>query len=138
MALDDMRPGLAGSAAKKVEAGDLASAYGNPGAEVLSSMTLMTLLEQACLDAIAQHLDAAAEMCVGSRMEMDHLAPTPEGFTVTARAELMEVAGKKLVFRVEASDGHDTVGRGRHVRYVVDRAHFLEQVAAKAAKGAAS
>jgi predicted thioesterase len=137
MALKDMQPGLAGKAATRVKEADLASAYGNPGAEVLSSMTLMTLLEQACLDAIAAKLDAAAEMCVGSRMEMDHLAPTPEGFTVTARAELMEVEGRKLVFRVEASDGRDAVGRGRHVRYVVDRVKFLEQVAAKAAKGAA-
>ena len=124
--------GLTGEAGKKVEASDLASAYGNPGVEVLSSMTLMTLLEQACLDALAGRL-AGDEICVGARMEMDHLAPTPPGFTVTARAKLVELEGPKLVFQVSAHDGEAEVARAVHVRYVVDRERFFKGVSQKAA-----
>jgi predicted thioesterase len=109
---------------------DLASAYGNPGMDVMSSMTLMTLLEQAAIAALAPAL-APGQMTVGARMEMDHLAPTPEGFTVTAVAELREVAGRKLVFDLTASDGLDTVARAIHVRFVVERERFFKGVADK-------
>ncbi len=127
--------GIKGQASRRVQAGDLASAYGNPGVEVLSSMTLMTLLEQAALAALEGSL-APDELCVGGRMEMDHLAPTPPGFTVTASAELSEVKGAKLVFAVSAHDGVEQVARGRHVRYVVDRERFLAGIKRKAARAA--
>lgn len=134
MALAQIRAGLTGRTSLVVRGQDLASAYGNPGVEVLSSMTLMTLLEQACL-ACLEGLLNPDQMCVGARMEMDHLAPTPEGFTVTAQAELQEVQGRKLVFAVSAHDGVDQVARAVHVRYIVDRQKFMASVAQKAAKG---
>lgn len=129
---DSIRPGLKGKARALVRQEDLASAYGNPGVEVLSSMTLMTLLEKACLASVEGFLHPD-EMCVGSRMEMDHLAPTPLGFTVTASAELAETKGSKLIFNVSAQDGRDQVARGVHVRFLVNRTKFLESVAAKKA-----
>ena len=129
-----IRPGLRREAGCLVGKGDLASAYGNPGVEVMSSMTLMTLLEQACLAALQGCLDPE-EMTVGARMEMDHLSPTPEGFSVKASAELREVKGPKLVFAVNADDGVDQVARAVHVRYVLDRRNFLRKVAEKSARG---
>ncbi|MBA4358788.1 MAG: thioesterase [Desulfovibrio sp.] len=134
---NQLAPGLQGQALALVRPQDLASAYGNPGVDVMSSMTLMTLLEQSCILALAGHL-APGWMTVGARMEMDHLAPTPEGFTVTARAELSEVAGRKLVFAIVAHDGVEEVARAKHTRFVVDGARFLAGVAAKAGKGGAS
>ncbi|WP_156360581.1 thioesterase family protein [Dethiosulfatarculus sandiegensis] len=127
-----IRPGLKGKARALVRQEDLASSFGNPGVEVLSSMTLMTLLEKASLACVEVFLHPD-QMCVGSRMEMDHLAPTPEGFTVTASAELVETKGSKLVFNVSAQDGRDQVAHGVHVRFLVDRAKFLDSVAAKKA-----
>ena len=126
-------PGLSGQTSKLVETADLASAFGNPGAEVLSSMTLMTLLEQSCLAAIEGRLDDG-QLSVGARMEMDHMAPTPPGFTVTAVAELSEVKGPKLVFTVKAHDGVEQVAKAVHVRYVVDKEKFFRGVEQKTAK----
>jgi predicted thioesterase len=97
-------------------------------------MTLMTLLEQACLACIENHLEAS-QFSVGSRMEMDHLAPTPEGFEVKAQAELGQVKGRKLIFSVKAHDGQDEIARARHVRYLVDKESFLKSVAEKADRG---
>ncbi len=134
--MTDLKAGLRGQVQARVQRQDLASAYGNPGVDVMSSMTLMTLLEQACLTALDPHL-GPEDMTVGARMEMDHLAPTPEGFTVTATAELSQVKGRKLVFTVTAHDGVDQVAQATHIRFLVDKPRFLEQVAAKAAKGAA-
>ncbi len=132
--MSPLQPGLNGQSSKHVEARDLASAFGNPGAEVLSSMTLMTLLEQACLAAIQGRLEPG-QMTVGARMEMDHLAPTPPGFTVTAQARLREVKGPKLVFEISAHDGVEPVARAVHVRYVVEQERFFKGVEQKLAKG---
>lgn len=137
MGLSEIKPGLTGQSSTVVGREDLASAYGNPGADVLSSMTLMTLLEQACIKAIG-HLLGPGEMSVGARMEMDHLAPTPEGFKVTASAELAQVAGRKLVFALTAHDGVDLICRATHVRFVVDKERFFAGVAAKNGQGGAA
>jgi len=132
LAASEITPGLQGRASRKVEATDLASAYGNPGVEVMSSMTLMTLLEQAAIDAIAERIPPGM-MSVGARMEMDHLAPTPEGFTVTATAELVQVKGPKMVFELTAHDGVEQVAGATHVRFLVPRDDFFQGVAAKQA-----
>jgi len=132
MSRQGIKVGVKGTVTYQVDNKDLASAYGNPGVDVLSSMTLMTLLEQACIAAIMPSLDPETAMSVGARMEMDHLAPTPPGLTVTAQAELTEIRGRKLVFTATAHDGKEQVARAVHVRYVVDRSRFLDQVAAKA------
>lgn len=134
--MSGIRKGLTGQASAVVSKADLASSYGNPGVDVMSSMTLMTLLEQACIEAIAPNL-GPEDMTVGAYMAMDHLAPTPEGFTVIARAQVDEVKGPKLVFKITAHDGADKVAEATHIRFMVDKPRFLEQVAAKAAKGAA-
>lgn len=130
MPANDLKPGLSASLSHTVVRQDLASSYGNPGVDVLSSMTLMTLLEGSAIAVLRPHL-GADEMTVGARMEMDHLAPTPEGFTVTANAELAEVAGRKLVFHISAHDGVERVCRAVHVRFVVDAKKFLAGVAKK-------
>ena len=66
---------------------------------------------------------------------MKHLAATPVGFTVTARAEVVEWNGRTVTFAVEARDGTGLIGEGRHVRAPVDRERFDRGVAAKALKG---
>lgn len=126
--------GLKGAASHLVRKQDLASAFGNPGVDVMSSMTLMTLLEQAAIDVLQGALDPS-EFTVGAHMEMDHLAPTPQGFTVTASARLQEVKGAKLVFEITAHDGTEQVARATHIRFVVPKQPFLDGVAAKAGGG---
>ena len=68
---------------------------------------------------------------LGIRVEVEHMAPTPPGFTVTATAELLEVNGRKLVFRVEARDAREIVGKGTHTRAVVDTHRFRSKAEAK-------
>ena len=133
MPTSELKPGLIGQSQAVVKSQDLASAYGNVGVDVMSSMTLMTLLEQAAIAALAPAM-APGQMTVGARMEMDHLAPTPLGFTVTAQAELTEVAGRKLVFALTASDGLDTVAKATHVRYLVESERFFKGIVDKSSR----
>ncbi len=122
--------GAVGEAAVAVTADNTAERFGNEGAAVFATPLLVALMEQAAIAAIKPFL-ADGEGSVGTRVEISHLAATPVGMTVRARAELVEVAGKKLTFVVEAFDDREKVGEGRHERYIVDNAKFMARVAAK-------
>jgi fluoroacetyl-CoA thioesterase len=122
--------GATGEATVAVTADTTAERFGNKGAAVFATPLLVALMEQAAIAAIRPYL-AAGEGSVGTRVEISHLAATPVGMTVRATAELVEVAGKKLTFAVEAFDDREKVGEGRHERYIIDNAKFLARVAAK-------
>jgi predicted thioesterase len=53
------------------------------------------------------------------------------GLSVTATATLTAIDGRRLDFDVEARDGRDVIGKGRHTRLVVDAARFRAKVQAK-------
>jgi fluoroacetyl-CoA thioesterase len=102
--------------------------------EVFATGFMVGFLEWACLKAIMPHLDWPTEQTVGTHIDVSHEAATPPGLTVTAKVELIAVEGKKLVFTVEAHDGVDVISRGRHERFVIDRARFDSRLAAKAGR----
>ncbi|MDT8902777.1 thioesterase family protein [Anaeroselena agilis] len=122
--------GAVGEASVAVAADNTAERFGNKGAAVFATPLLVALMEQAAIAAIGPYLDAG-QGSVGTRVEVSHLAATPVGMTVRARAELTEIAGKKLTFAVEAYDDREKVGEGRHERYIIDNAKFMARVAAK-------
>ena len=62
---------------------------------------------------------ATFQGAVGFEVHVKHFAPTPKGKKVTVRAELLEVDGLKLRFKVEAHDEDKKVGDGTHRRAVV-------------------
>jgi predicted thioesterase len=62
---------------------------------------------------------------VGTHLDVKHMAATPVGMTVTAKAELQEIDGRRLVFRVEAFDEREKVGEGSHERYIINLPKFL-------------
>lgn len=99
--------------------------------EVFATGFLVGFLEWACIRAVNPHLDWPREQTVGTHIDISHEAATPPGLTVTASVELIAVEGRKLVFAVEAHDGLDVISRGRHERFVIDRAKFDARVGAK-------
>ncbi len=110
---------------------DTAAAFASGAVPVLATPRLIGLMEQAAADAVQPAL-APGQTTVGTRVDVRHLAATPIGMRVTARAELIEIAGRMLRFRVEARDAHELVSDGLHERAIVDRDQFLERVAKKA------
>ena len=114
--------------------------YTFPESTVIASMPkvfatgfMIVLMEWACGELLAAHLDAG-EGSVGVHVDVSHLAATPPGMTVTVEAECVEVIGPRVGFKVKAHDGIDLIGEGRHERFVVAWDQFNAQVAAKAAK----
>jgi fluoroacetyl-CoA thioesterase len=86
---------------------------------------------QACIQAVKPHLDWPREQTVGTHIDVSHSAATPPGLLITVRTRLVEVAGRRLLFEVEAHDGVDLIGKGTHERYLIDRARFSAKAAAK-------
>ena len=99
--------------------------------QVFATGFLVGFLEWACILAIKPHLDWPQELTLGTHVDVSHEAATPPGLEVTATVELVAVEGKKLTFAVEAHDGVDVIARGRHERFIVDRAKFDAKMAAK-------
>ena len=115
---EGLKAGLTGKATVLVSDSNTAEVFGNAGAKVYATPMLVALMEQAAIDSIHSTL-LPGEGSVGTKVEMSHTAATPIGMLVTARAELVEVTGKKMVFDVVASDEMETVGKCRHERYII-------------------
>ena len=101
--------------------------------EVFATGFMVGFLEWACIDALKTHLDWPDEQSLGTHINVSHTAATPPGLLVTARVKLVEVDGRRLVFRVEADDGVDIIATGTHERFVIDRDRFNQKVRNKAA-----
>ncbi len=102
--------------------------------EVYGTPFMIYLMELAAANAIKPYLPPGW-ISVGAGVDVKHLAATPVGFTVVARAEVEAWDGKLVTFKVEARDGAELIGEGRHVRAPVERARFDRRVAAKALEG---
>lgn len=100
---------------------------------VYATPRMVSDVEYACRDYLLQHLDPG-EDSVGSHVSLDHLAATPLGLKVTIEAKIAEVDRRKVVFEFSVRDTVEEVGRGKHVRFVVENAKRAERLAAKKAK----
>src|SRR5947209_14491155 len=100
---------------------------------VLATPWLIAHLEYAARDAIAPCLEDG-ERSVGTFVEVEHLAPAPEGFTVRCRARVIHVDGPVVTFQVEAHDGLEAIARGIHRRRVIDVDRFARRLARKRAQ----
>lgn len=100
--------------------------------EVFATGFMVGFIEWACILAINPHLDWPAEQTVGTHINVSHNAPTPPGMTVTALVKLVEVDGRRLKFEVEAYDGVDTIAKGTHERFIINREKFVQKVKEKA------
>lgn len=125
-----LAPGLKASRRIVVDAPRTIAFMGEDG-RVYATPHMVSDMEYTCRDALLAHLDAG-EDSVGARVEIDHLGPTPLGAWVEFTVTLAEVKGRRVSFDFTARDAVEEVGRGRHVRFIVDTARTLERVRAKA------
>lgn len=114
--------GRTATASHTVTSADTAVALGSGDVPVLATPRLVAWFEAASVAIAGSDAESTS---VGTRVEIDHLVPSPVGTEVTVRAELERVEGRRLHFAAEAAhtDGAVTA-RAVIVRVVVDRAGF--------------
>jgi fluoroacetyl-CoA thioesterase len=96
---------------------------------VLATPVMIMAMENAALEALKPYFEAG-ETAVGTRVDVVHLAPTPVGRRIVARAEVTATHGRQVEFSVSAMDGTEEIGRGTHGRVVIDFVKFSERLAA--------
>lgn len=100
---------------------------------VYATPRMVSDVEYACRDFLLAHLDQG-EDSVGAHVSIDHLGATPPGMEVTIEARVAKVDKRRVTFEFSVQDPIEEVGRGTHVRFVVDRAKSRERIAAKRAR----
>jgi len=125
-----IEPGLSAATRDTVTVEMTAERVGSGDVAVLATPAILALVERATVAAVDGSLEPGTTS-VGSRVELDHLAPTPMGVEVEARVTLDEVEGRRLRFSFTVSDQAGEIATGTHVRVVVDRDRFLETARAR-------
>lgn len=127
---DALTAGLKGSATVDVTQEKSANQVGSGSVDVFATPMLVAVMEAAACAAVDPHL-GGDHTSLGLKIDVLHTAATPLGMRVTADAELIEVSGRKLQFKITARDNHEVVGTSTHTRVVVDRARFEATLKAK-------
>ncbi len=122
-----LEKGLKYTSSVVVDKANCASAVGSGGLDVFATPSMVALMENAAMNAVAPCLPDGSTT-VGSEINVTHTKPTGIGATVSATAELLSVDGRKLLFKVAAHDGVGLIGEGSHVRFVVDVERFLSKL----------
>jgi fluoroacetyl-CoA thioesterase len=128
--MQELSPGLIAELEHTVTDADTASRWGSGLVPVFSTPALVGLMESAAVAALTGHL-SPGQTTVGGHIDVRHLAASPVGMQVRARAELTAVEGRKLVFKIQAWDEVELIGEADHERFVVELARFLGRVQAK-------
>ena len=122
-----LKAGLTYTSKVVVDSDNCASAVGSGGLNVFATPSMVALMENAAMNAVAPVLPEGSTT-VGTEINTTHIKPTALGDEVEATATLMHVEGRKLSFAVEARDTKGIIGRGTHVRFVVDVERFLAKL----------
>lgn len=119
--------GMRGEASLVVGEAQTAAAFGAGGVLVLGTPVMIGLMENAAWQLVQPELPDG-ESTVGTLVNVRHLAATPMGGHVVATAELIEIDGKRLVFRVSARDDTQLIGEGTHERFRIVLERFLARL----------
>ena len=122
-----LQPGLTYTCIRTVEEHHLAAHVGSGDLRVLSTPSMIALMEEAAMRCVAPHLNDN-QTTVGGHISASHLKPTAHGRSITATATLSAIEGRKLQFTVTANDEDGVIGKGEHTRFIVDREKFMARL----------
>jgi len=121
--------GQTASVVRQVADGDTAAAVGSGDLPVLGTPILLAWLEAATV-AVCGATDRLTT--VGTRVAVDHVRPSAVGTQVMCTAEVAEIDGRIVTFKVQATQEQDgtqaLVGRGVVTRAIVERVAFLAKL----------
>ena len=102
---------------------DTALAMKSGSLKVLATPKLICLVEETAATLTEKFLPAEYTS-VGTKINVNHTAPSPIGAKIHVEVELVEVDGRKLIFKVAASDEVGEIFNGTHERFIVNREKF--------------
>lgn len=106
---------------------DTASYYGSGLLQVYATPAMIALMEQSAY-LLAKFSLPENQDTVGIEVNVKHGRATPIGTKVYAEAELIAVEGKKLTFAVVAFDEQGEIGKGTHMRYIINPVKYMHDI----------
>lgn len=122
--------GLSYTSKLMVQEQHLAVNVGSGDLRVLATPMMMALMENAAMMAVAAELEDG-QSTVGGQISSSHIKPTGLGHEISATAELVKVEGRKLWFRISASDEEGIIGEGEHLRFIIGKEKFMSKITEK-------
>ncbi len=119
-----------GEARTRVTGDNTALKFGSGKVDVFGTPAMIALMEEASINTVDKNLPEGFAT-VGVELNIKHIAATPKGMNITASAELTEIDGRRLVFKVEAFDEVEKIGEGTHKRYIIELEKFRERAQGK-------
>lgn len=126
----DIKIGMQARVDSFVEREDTAAEVGSGNLLVYATPCMVALMEGAACEAIAAEIPED-KTTVGTELNIRHISATPVGMDIYAVAEVTEVEGNVVTFKVEAFDEAGKIGEGTHKRAIVTAQKFLDKVYAK-------
>ncbi len=121
-----VKPGLSAEVELIVADADTAVSQRTGIVDVLATPRVVALCEEASFKAVEHAMDDD-QTTVGMQVQLDHLAPTGVGRTVTAEATVEKVTGRRIIFTVSVNDDRGLIAVGRVTRVVVETERFLDK-----------
>ena len=118
--------GKAASASITVDESNTAKAMQSGSLPVFATPAMIALMEQAACECLADFL-TDGQTSVGSSINVEHMAASPLGATITATATIDFVSGRRIDFTVTAADDTGEIGKGKHSRVIVDADRFIKK-----------
>lgn len=118
-------PGSEASISFRVDDASTAIALGSGDVSVLGTPKVIALIEEAAVAAVAGSLPDDTTT-VGTNVTVDHLASTPVGGIIEARAIVTAAHERTVSFDVLVTEDAKTIARGTHTRAIVNKTRFLE------------
>ena len=103
---------------------------GTEKARVLGTPWMILWMEITARDAVKAMLPEGYDT-VGTMVNVRHVSAGPMGAEVRVFAEVLEVNGKRVCYRVECHAAHGMVGDGMHERAVIHVERFAERLESK-------
>lgn len=129
---EDLEVGVTWSVRYTIDRGRTIDFMGEE-ARVYATPELVRDIENTCRDLLLEYLDPG-EDSVGTRISIDHIAPTLLDMWVEITANVVELKGRQVAFEITARDNLEEVARGKHIRFVVDVNMSAERFKRKAEK----
>ena len=128
-----IQPGIRNEQVMKIENENTAVVMGSGDLAVLATPAMIALMEGCAAKSVVNQLETD-ETTVGTKIEVEHLAPSPVGMEIRCISLLEAAEGRRLLFSLEVYDACGLIGRGRHERYIVKSAPFLDKTYARQKK----
>ena len=125
--MNNISIGLSYQLKEKVTNLKSARSIGSGTLDVYSTPSMIALLEKTSWKCIDAYLDKD-ETSVGGSVNVLHLRPTAIGKYVLCTSKVISIEENRVEFQVEIYEGDKMIGKGTHIRFIINRDSFLSSL----------